>query len=85
MNDEAVAAKGARAERELNETREAFEAVRQAIIEELIGTSPANADKVLKLHLAIQNLTAVQKALINVVTSGQIAKHALSQAGLTSL
>lgn len=85
MTDEQAVQKGRQAEREYAETAQAFETVRQAILAELVATSPANAEKVLKLHMAVQNLTAVQKALMNVVQSGQIAQHALSQAGLTRL
>jgi hypothetical protein len=83
MTDEEAAAKGYRAEREYAETEEAFEAVRKAILDELVGTTITHTDKILKLHAAAQNLDAVKKALMDVVQNGQIARVALAQTGLT--
>lgn len=83
MSDAAAAARGQRAETELAETAAAFDRVREAILEELAQTSPGQPEKVLKLHLAVQNLAAVRQALFQVVENGQLARHAIATAGLT--
>lgn len=82
MSDQQDAARGRRAEHEYTETEDAFAKVRQAIIEELTQTSIVNPDKVLKLHAALQNLRAVQDALMLVIQNGTLASAALAQAGL---
>lgn len=76
-------AKGQRASRELEMTSEAFAKVRAAILNELAATSPSNPDKILKLHMAAQNLDAVKSALLGVAQDGQIAEHAIAASGLT--
>jgi hypothetical protein len=83
MDDHEALARSHRAEAELTETSSAFDAVRDAILRELTNTSPAQPEKVLKLHLAVQNLEAVRQVLMNVVAGGAIAREALAVAGLT--
>ena len=83
MSDAIRVARGHAAERELTETEAAFDAVRDAILREMVSTSPAHPDKVLKLHLAVQNLDAVKTALRGVIEDGQVAAHAIAAAGLT--
>lgn len=83
MDDEHTIARGNGAEREFKYLDEAFDKVRAVIIDELVNTSPTQADKILKLHLAVQNLTAVRQALIAISVEGQVAKHALALANLT--
>ena len=83
MNDADAAAKGHRARAELDQTREAFDKLKDALVRELVGTSPSQPDKVLKLHLAIQNLTGVRQALLDMVQNGQVAEAAMAAAGLT--
>lgn len=83
MTDEQQVAKGHRAAIEYTETQEAFDSVKAAILKVMIETSPGQPDKILKLHAAAQNLDAVRQAILMVVTSGQMAEHAIAQAGLT--
>jgi hypothetical protein len=83
MNDHEAISRGHRAEAELTETAAAFETVKDAIVKELVNTSPAQAEKVLKLHLAVQNLEAVRQVLMNVVSGAHVAREALAIAGLT--
>jgi hypothetical protein len=84
MTDEQLSAQGYAAERELELTKDAFEKVQQAIIASMLETSPTNQAKILQLHTAAQILDAVRKALLNTVQTGQIARHALAEAGLLS-
>jgi hypothetical protein len=83
MSEAAAVARGQRARAELEETAAAFDRVREAILEELAQTSPGQPDKVLKLHLAVQNLAAVRQALFRVAENGELARHAIAAAGLT--
>lgn len=83
MNDAETVAKGHRASIELRETEDAFNQLRGKILEEIVKTSPSQPDKVLKLHLSVQNLEAVRKALLLMVQNGEYAEQALAQAGLT--
>lgn len=82
-NHTAVAARGNQAAGELRETQAAFDAVKAAILHELVQTPPTNADKILTLHKSAQILDAVRHALVNVVQNGQVAAHAIAEAGLT--
>lgn len=83
MTDEERAARGYRATSELTETEAAFDAVRAAIVKTLIETSPAQPDKILKLHTAAQTVDAIRQALRSVIDDGQVAQAALAIAGLT--
>lgn len=83
MSDHEDAARGQRAEREYSETAAAFDEVRKAIMDALVETSIINPEKVLKLHAALQNLTAVQTALMAVISNGEVARAALAATGLT--
>lgn len=83
MSYEEQAARGARAQREWEELDSAFVRVREAILAELAQTSVSQPDKVLKLHMAVQNLSAVEKAIREVIDNGTIARHALDAAALT--
>lgn len=83
MSFEDQAARGRRAEREWAEVSSAFERVRQAILAEMAQTPITQPDKVLKLHMAVQNMTAVEAAIRDVIDNGTIAKHALDAAALT--
>lgn len=83
MTDEQRAARGAQAEREWAQVAEAFERVREAIVAEWAQTGPANTEKLTKLHMAVQILAAVKAAVLAVVDDGQMARAAITQAGLT--
>lgn len=69
-------ARGRRAAAELQETAAAFEAVRQALLDELVKC-PVGADaKILKLHMSLQNLAAVREVLVRTVAAGEHAAYA---------
>lgn len=83
MSDQAAAARGHRALNELTEVSGAFDAVEAALLKNLAET-PVGADaKILKLHMAVQNLAAVRQALREVIDDGQVAQHAIAASGLT--
>lgn len=84
MNDEEVAARGERARREWTQIEAAFDRVADAIMSTLAETPVGQDTKVLKLHLSLQNLSAVRKAVFDVVDNGQVARAAISAQGLTS-
>lgn len=81
-DDEAVAA-GARAEQALGVLDPAMEAVKAAILKELIKTSPQMSEKILALHRAVQIVDATREAIWDVVNNGKIASVAIQSAGLT--
>lgn len=83
MSDEARQARGRRAFNELQEVGEAFDRVEAAILKALAETPVGQETKVLNLHKACQNLSAVRQALQQVIDDGLMAEHALSVAGLT--
>lgn len=83
MNDHEAAAVGSRAELELEATRQAFADVRSAILDELVQTPPMQVEKIAKLHMSAQILSAVQKALTDVVSNGVMAREAIAMAELT--
>lgn len=83
MSLEADAARGHRAFHELEEVSAAFERVRGAILAELAQTPVSQPEKVLKLHMAVSNLTAVREAMQHVIDNGEVARAAIAQAGLT--
>lgn len=82
MTDEQAVAKGHAAERELNETREAFAKVKEAAITALIATSTGQEAKRERLIVTCQILDAVQAALLDVVSTGAVAAHAIAQRDL---
>lgn len=83
MSDEARAARGRRAANELTEVTSAFDAVESALLRALSDTPVGQDLKVLKLHMAVQNLAAVKKALRDVIDDGLMAESAIAVAGLT--
>lgn len=82
MTDEEAVRAGHAAQREYSQVSGAFDRVRGAILQELSATPVSQPDKVLKLHMAVQNLTAVEKALQEVITNGVVASQALAMTGL---
>lgn len=71
------AERGRVAEFEYRETERAFGAVRAAILNAIAATPPMHADKILKLHMSVQNLAAVRQALLKTLQAGQVAEAAL--------
>lgn len=83
MNDAEIASRGRMAAQEWTEVESAFSQVEAALIRALAATPVGQDAKVLKLHMAVQNLDAVRAAIQQVISAGLIAEHAISQAGLT--
>lgn len=83
MNEEQRASRGRQAAQEMRETEAAFDAVETAILKELSQTPVGQEAKVLNLHKSVQNLAAVRQAIMLVINDGQMAEHAIAQAGLT--
>jgi hypothetical protein len=83
LTDEERISRGLRAFGELEEVGAAFDAVRDALVKTLSETPVGQDVKVLKLHMALQNLAAVKQALRDVIDNGQMAQHAVAAAGLT--
>lgn len=83
MSDHEAVARGQRAMNELEEVGAAFERVRDAILAEMAQTPVSQPEKVLKLHMAVQNLAAVKQALREVIDNGEVARTAIAIAGLT--
>lgn len=79
-------ARGHRAFNELEEVGRAFDLVRAAIVETLAQTSVGQDAKVIKLHMSLQNLAAVRKALQDTIDNGlmeRAARDAIAVHGLT--
>ena len=83
MTEAQRAARGRQADREWVELEAAFAKLREAILNNLAETSPSQPEKVLKLHMAAQNLAGVKQALMLVINDGVMAEHAIASAGLT--
>lgn len=83
-DDETAIAQGNEAASEWRQTEGAFGTVEAAILRELANTPIGQEAKVLNLHKSLQNLAAVRMAVMNVISTGQMAQQALSEAGLTS-
>ncbi len=49
----------------------------------MINTSVVHPDKILRLQAALQAVTAVRAAILNVVDNGKMAQDAIALTGLT--
>lgn len=78
MNEHQVAARGDRAAHELQETEAAFDKVRADLIQALIETPIGQTPKIERLHISLSILAGVKKALMQVATNGQVARHAIA-------
>lgn len=83
MTDEQRAARGRRAAQEFQELEPAFEAVEKALWATLRECPIGQDAKILRLHMAVDNLSAVRAAIKSVVSEGMLAEHAIAVAGLT--
>jgi hypothetical protein len=83
MTEEERQARGQRALQEYAEVEGAFAQVEAAILRTLSETPVGQDAKVLKLHMAVQNLAAVKQAIRDVIDDGQMATAAIASAGLT--
>lgn len=68
-------ARAARARSELSETESAFEALRQAYLEEIALSSRDQQDKREKLYLAVHVLQSVRQTLFGFVAAGKIEER----------
>jgi Spy/CpxP family protein refolding chaperone len=78
MSDHHDVARGHRAARELELTEQAFDQLRQAVMEEWASSSSAHVDKREKLWATVNILDSVRQALMRMVDSGRIAEAAIS-------
>lgn len=83
MTDAEAEMEGRKAEQAMQVLGPAMDKVKEAILRELVQTSPAHADKILTLHRAVQNVDATRQVIMDVVNNGKIAAVALASAGLT--
>lgn len=83
MNDAEAENHGRKAEQAMLVLDPAMEAVKAAIIKELVQTSPQHSEKILALHRAVQTVDAARQAIMEVVNNGKIAAVAIATAGLT--
>lgn len=86
MDEPTVVARGHRAFNELEEVGAAFERVRQVLLDEIAQCPVGSDSKILKLHMSVQNLAAVKKALQDTINNGlvaQAARDAIAVHGLT--
>jgi hypothetical protein len=82
MNDDDRATRGRRAQKEFRELEAAFQRTSDAIMTKLVQTPPTQPDTILKLHMSLQNLSAVRQALVEMAQDGAIAEVVLANAGL---
>ncbi|HWA60867.1 MAG TPA: hypothetical protein VG939_05805 [Caulobacteraceae bacterium] len=74
MTDAQEIARGRRARQEWAELEGAFARLRQAMMEEIIATPFAEAERRERLYLSCQVLDAVKAALLAAVGAGEAAK-----------
>ena len=82
FEDQDRAARGRRAAQEFRELDAAFQRTSDAIMTKLVQTSPERPETIMKLHMSLQNLAAVRKALLEMAQDGAIAEVVLANAGL---
>jgi hypothetical protein len=71
-------ARADQAARELRETEGAFDAVRQAMIEELLGTGINDQASRERLFLAIRGLDVTRQTLRRVIDAGKVEEAAVA-------
>lgn len=82
MSDDRTA-RAHRAFNELSEINDAFDRVEAALVKAM-RDAPVGADPmILRLHMSLQNLAAVKKAVQLVTDDGLMAEDALARAELT--
>jgi hypothetical protein len=80
MTDEDTVARGHRAASEYRELEAAFKRIEDAYLAELLKAPMGADDRILGLHMAIQNLRGVEAVLKNFISSGQIAQELIGRA-----
>lgn len=76
MSDEIARAE--RTRREFNETDAAFQAVRDAMVSRLLGSSVTETEIRERLYFGVQVLDAVRKAMMDAISTGEIELYAES-------
>ena len=81
MDNEQALMRAHRAFNELEEVNSAFDKVRDVLIKELLGSQIGQDAKILRLHAAIDALSAVRQVLQATIDNGRVAE-AVAAAGL---
>ena len=74
MNASETVALGAAAKQALDILDPAMDAVKAAIVANLIATSPADTANILGLHASIQAVDAARQMIVGYIANGQIAE-----------
>jgi hypothetical protein len=83
VSDEDIISKGRQAGHELRVTGEAFDKLRQALIDRMVLIPATERDEIMSAHMAVQILDKVKRTMMAVVDDGRIAE-AVRDKGLTS-
>ena len=83
MSDEDIISKGRQAAHELRVTGEAFDKLRQALIDRMVSIPATEREEIMSAHMAVQILDKVKRTMMAVVDDGRIAE-AVRDKGLTS-
>ena len=78
FDDDAVKQRAIRAQRELAETQNAFDVMRQSAIEAWLSSKPVEAEHREQLHRAVQTIDAVRAYLLQIVASAEVVDFAES-------
>lgn len=78
QRDQAAAARGRRAEQELELLDECFARLKGAALEELVQTSPHQVEKRERLYLVAHISGSVREALLRIAIDGELARTALA-------
>jgi hypothetical protein len=80
MHDEEVAARGRRAGAEYRELESAFARVEDAYLTELLKAPMGGDERILGLHMAIQNLRGVKQVLLDAIANGKVSEELIERA-----
>ena len=78
FDDDAVKQRAIRAQRELAETQNAFDVMRQSAIEAWLSSKPIEAEYREQLHRSVQTIDAVRAYLLQIVASAEVVDFAES-------
>lgn len=80
MNDADAIAAGQQVRHALTVLDPAMDKVREAILAEMVKTSPEQTARILALHAAVQAVDATRKVITDVVANGELAEAAVNGA-----
>ena len=83
MSDDDKIARGRQAAHELRVTGEAFDSLRQALVDRMIAIPATNKDEIMSAHMAVQIIDKVRRTMMAVVDDGRIAQSVMEN-GLPS-